>query len=97
MSLDEPASSKSAPVEITEGLREHVSVLHGSNDLFLSLSDEAALYDRQIRLWGLEAQQRSVCHPSIQPIHASIPPSLWVRLRVKEKNDDAWVYVYMTG
>jgi len=38
MSLDEPASSKSAPVEITE--------------------DEAALYDRQIRLWGLEAQQR---------------------------------------
>ncbi|KAF8270820.1 hypothetical protein EI94DRAFT_702629 [Lactarius quietus] len=22
--------------------------------------DEAALYDRQIRLWGLEAQQRSV-------------------------------------
>jgi len=26
----------------------------------LCLSDEAALYDRQIRLWGLEAQQRSV-------------------------------------
>jgi hypothetical protein len=24
------------------------------------ISDEAALYDRQIRLWGLEAQQRSV-------------------------------------
>ncbi|KAH9997836.1 hypothetical protein BJV77DRAFT_981829 [Russula vinacea] len=40
MSLDEPSTSKSAPVpvEITE--------------------DEAALYDRQIRLWGLEAQQR---------------------------------------
>ena len=75
MALDEPASSKSARVEITEGLREHVSVLHGSNDLVLSFSDEAALYDRQIRLWGLEAQQRSVL-PSIQPIHASIPPSL---------------------
>ncbi len=28
--------------------------------------DEAALYDRQIRLWGVEAQKRSVNHLSIK-------------------------------
>src|SRR6266851_2515148 len=36
------------------------------------LSDEAALYDRQIRLWGLEAQQRSV----VQPFRPVVMPRL---------------------
>jgi hypothetical protein len=42
---------------------------------YLLLTDEAALYDRQIRLWGLEAQQRSVhllC-PHTLPTHPILP------------------------
>lgn len=65
MSLDEPAS-KPTPVEITEGLDvglTHQCALSPHLDnpppLFF-FPDEAALYDRQIRLWGLEAQQRCV-------------------------------------
>ncbi|KAI9443254.1 hypothetical protein H4582DRAFT_2109615 [Lactarius indigo] len=45
MSPDEPGSMSAPVVEITEGLD-------------MGIIDEAALYDRQIRLWGLEAQQR---------------------------------------
>ena len=73
MSLDEPASnSKSAPVEITEGRSErHMPVLTRLDEPSSFFLDEAALYDRQIRLWGLEAQQRSVSYPST---HLS---SLW--------------------
>ena len=45
------------------------------NDLILSTFslfclDEAAVYDRQIRLWGLEAQQRSVKIPKV-PLQTS--------------------------
>lgn len=66
MSLHEPGS-KGAPVQITEGANAYYTnpclPRWWSIVLFLTgvvSIDEAAVYDRQIRLWGLEAQQRSV-------------------------------------
>lgn len=74
MSIHE-LGSKNTPLQITEGMAraraarsKRCSATRASRydmltitnaRLFFSL-DEAAVYDRQIRLWGLEAQQRSV-------------------------------------
>ncbi|KAI9512083.1 hypothetical protein F5148DRAFT_1280128 [Russula earlei] len=73
MSLDKPAAP--VPVEITEGtVSSRASVVAVQRrpatgtelrrpltaHLASRFSDEAALYDRQIRLWGLEAQQCEV-------------------------------------
>jgi hypothetical protein len=49
-------------------------------------SDEAALYDRQIRLWGLEAQQRSV-HLLFRVPRLPIPPPLWAPKGEKRRGE----------
>jgi hypothetical protein len=54
--LEESANNA---LKITKGLR---NCLEHHDALFTPIrlvSDEAALYDRQIRLWGFDAQQRS--------------------------------------
>jgi hypothetical protein len=53
---DANLSSKSVPVQITEGCARLPPVRQRAPDA--RAADEAAVYDRQIRLWGLEAQQR---------------------------------------
>lgn len=50
-------------------------------------SDEAALYDRQIRLWGLEAQQRSV-HLLFRVPRLPNPIPLWAPKGKREDDDD---------
>lgn len=37
-------------------------------------TDEAAVYDRQIRLWGLEAQQRYALYPRTHFPHTTLSP-----------------------
>lgn len=61
MSSDYEGSTKSNPVQITEGkfmLNCRSSRSEHRRVIAQFLVDEAAVYDRQIRLWGLEAQQR---------------------------------------
>lgn len=43
---------------ITEGTRPVSTTPSRDTDARTLLVDEASLYDRQIRLWGLEAQNR---------------------------------------
>lgn len=66
MASEYEGSTKLNPVQITEGMHPsdcccsctdggRVFPLHVPHSF---LVDEAAVYDRQIRLWGLDAQQR---------------------------------------
>lgn len=61
MSSDYQGSTESNHVQITEG-KYYFQGWPRPCPLFIVpdsfLVDEAAVYDRQIRLWGLEAQQR---------------------------------------
>ncbi|RUS28327.1 hypothetical protein BC938DRAFT_482013 [Jimgerdemannia flammicorona] len=65
--IRKPRNMPESQAQITEGKLlvsscpfaiYHIHITHLHHHLPRSLADEAALYDRQIRLWGLEAQQR---------------------------------------
>lgn len=60
---------------MTATITEGIFVIIISEVYLTRYLDEAALYDRQIRLWGLEAQQKYVC---IYKIHTKVS-DIWIK------------------